>query len=181
MSPGSNEGALNGLFCGTQWCRIDRCCYFKRESLNYYLILKGKKSLSLFFLYETYPVLLKQHNNIVNLIVCSCSLLSVNILLNIIMRLFCLHSSFCFLGCLPRNNFSMWGNTSRPVCMQDFCYRKAFTPVKNTEFLVTESEGLLTETHFLVFTGTTSSWFAPDMDTMIALNLLAIFPCHYFF
>lgn len=77
----------------------------------------------------------------------------------------------------------MWGNTSRPVCMQDFCYRKAFTPVKNTEFLVTESEGLLTETHliFLVFTGTTSSWFAPDMDTMIALNLLAIFPCHFFF
>lgn len=76
----------------------------------------------------------------------------------------------------------MWGNTSRPVYMQDFCYRKPLLPSKTLIFLVTESEGLLTETYliFPVFTGTTLSWFAPHMDTMIALNLLAIFPCHFF-
>lgn len=83
MSPGSNEGALNGLFCGTQWYRIDRCCYFKRGRPKLLFTIKREKISLIVFLYETYPVLLKQHGNIVNLIVYSCSLLSVNILLNI--------------------------------------------------------------------------------------------------
>lgn len=86
MSSRSNERALNGLFTGTQWCRINRSCYFKRGRPKLLFTFKREKSLSSFFLYETYPVLLKQHDNIVHLIVYSCSSLSVNILLNIIME-----------------------------------------------------------------------------------------------
>lgn len=59
MSSRSNKRALNGLFSGTQQCRINRSCYFKRGRPKLLFTFKREKSLSWFLFVWDLPSSLK--------------------------------------------------------------------------------------------------------------------------